>query len=529
MTAESLYRASLLATMASRGILRRCPASCSSCASFPSTSNATLDLLRSLSGSSARGISGCGSGSIADECKDAGIPFRIRQLEPSVVRQSGLAMRERIASNAFSDQASAAAADHGGWWCATQWMERLCSNFAQIHEMRKLLSTNFGHQALGTVRGQKIRAPRGCRIDPTEPFSSAANGIKFGLKLRLSQWQGNQNGSVWFMNSTVQSQGSRNLSSSTSRDEGRRRRQELTDSDSQLEHTEEEDLDYYMKSRYDQESLKSDETESETESEEELSSEPAQSEELEEDLLWKLKPNKKGKFDNVVAVLGDPRVLAAAHERLNVRRRNWTLASNELEISHVPKENRLLRSREIDYNWFKEAAYQLQTGSYSFKPVKRLDIARRGRGEARQWVFVPPKDQVVQEAIRGILERIYEPIFSVHDFGFRPGSSVHAALKSVKYGWKGISWFLQFDIRITDHNSVQKRLLKLLGEQIEDEVFLDALRQMFKVGTIWIDTSAEENKPEGSVLSPMLGNIYFHHLDLEISRIREEIKNESQV
>lgn len=116
-----------------------------------------------------------------------------------------------------------------------------------------------------------------------------------------------------------------------------------------MEHIEEEDLDYYMKSRYDQESLKSNEIDLGTESEEELSIEPVQSEELEEDLLRKMKRNENGKFDNVVAVLGDPRVLAAAHERLNERRRNWTLASNELEFVHVPRENRLLRSREIDY------------------------------------------------------------------------------------------------------------------------------------------------------------------------------------
>lgn len=340
-----------------------------------------------------------------------------------------------------------------------------------------------------------------------------------------------QNGPVWFARSraspATQSQGIRSLSASAKIEEHRRGRRECTDSDLQMEHAEEEDLEYYMKSRYDQESLKSSETESETELEEELSDERVQSEEPVEDLLWKLKANDKGKFDNVVAVLGDPRVLAAAHERLNERRRNWTLASNDLEVSHVPKDNRLLRSREIDYNWFKEAAYQLRTGSYSFKPVKRVDIARRGRGEARQWVFVRPKDQVIQEAIRSILERIYDPIFSVHDSGFKPGTSVHSALKSVKYGWKGISWFLQFDVRITDHNSVQKRLLRLLAEHTDDELFLDALEQMFKLGTIWIDTNAEEDKPEGSVLSPMLGNIYFHHLDLEISRIKEEIRSGS--
>lgn len=306
---------------------------------------------------------------------------------------------------------------------------------------------------------------------------------------------------------SIQSQGVRLVSMSATGEEQR-----------QIDLQAEKDPDYYMKSRYDQGSL----IRNEIESGEELSDESVQ---LEEGVHWRLKRNSKGKFYNVVDILGDPQVLAAAHERLNERRRNWTLASNELEISHIPKENRSLRSREMDWNWFKEAAHQLRIGSYPFKHLQRLAIARRGRGESREWVCVRPKDQVIQEAIRGVLEKIYEPLFSSN---CRPGANVHSALKSVKYGWKGISWFLQFDVRITDHSSVQKRLLKILGEKIEDQVFFDALRQMFKLGTIWIDTSTEEEMPEGSVLSPLLGNIYFHHLDLEIGRIREEIRCGSQ-
>lgn len=259
-----------------------------------------------------------------------------------------------------------------------------------------------------------------------------------------------------------------------------------------------------MKSRYDQASV--------TESDEEV------------EMLWRLKRNKAGKFENVVDVLGDPQLLAAAHERLNERRRNWTLASNELEISHVPTESAMSRSRDIDWNWFKEAAHSLRTGVYAFKPLQRLDIAKRGRGESRQYAFVRPKDQVIQEAIRDVLERIYEPQFvAAQGSGFRPGANVHSALKAVKYGWKGVSWFLQFDVRITDHPAVQKRLLSILREQIEDEAFLDLLRRMFKLGTIWIDTASDEDMPEGSVLSPLLGNIYFHQLDLEINRIQEDI------
>lgn len=274
--------------------------------------------------------------------------------------------------------------------------------------------------------------------------------------------------------------------------------------------------DDYMQSRYDEES-DDPEPGSQTSSTESL--------ELSEDILRRLRRNSEGKFDNVLAVVGDPQVLAAAHERLNVRRRNWTLANNELEISHVPKENRSLRSREIGWSWFKEAAHQIKTGTYLFKPLHRVAIPARGRGEPREWVCIKPKDQVVQEAIRGVLERIYEPLFSPDA---RPGANVHSALKHVKYKWKGISWFLQFDVRVADHVGVQKRLLTMMGQQIDDEAFFGALRRMFQLGTVRIQSSPHEDVPEGSVLTPLLGSIYFHQLDLEIGRIQEEIRGGAQ-
>lgn len=403
---------------------------------------------------------------------------------------------------------------YAGWYYLADWVEKSCTNFGQSRELTSMF------QRVGTSRGQETRrATKGWRICRPE------DGVGILRKPTVSQWHRDQNESIWFASSRgfpiPLSQVVRYVSFSATRKEQRNFRG-FRDGDMQVGDSK-EDLELYMKSKYNQENLKT----NENQSEEEEFSDPIQHDDVEEDLLWKLRPNHEGKYDNVIAVLGDPQVLAAAHEKLNERRRNWTLATPELEVSHIPKENRSSNSREIDWNWFKEAAFQLRTGSYPFKPVKRLGIARRGRGEARHLSFVRPKDQVIQEAMRCILQRIFEPIFSVHDSGFRPNTNVHTALKSVKYGWKGISWFLQFDVRIADHGPVQKRLLKILGERIQDEVFLDILRQMFEVSTIWVHTATEEDQPEGSVLSPMLGHIYFHHLDLEINRIREEINSRS--
>ena len=312
----------------------------------------------------------------------------------------------------------------------------------------------------------------------------------------------------------------------------------------QSKETEAADLELYMKSRYDPESMEGSEEDDETpthdtesldeesEDEEETPTDPGHVEEdnkLDMEEFGDLKPNGDGKFENVMSVLADPCVLEAAYKRLKIRRKNWTLGNDELEVSHLPKDSRIVHSQDINWTWFEVAAKQLRSGSFPFKPVRQVEIARRRRGEPKHFLVVNSKDQVVQEAIRGILlARIYEPnFFTKYSHGFGPGNCVHSALKSIKYGWRGVSWFLQFDVRKADDSLVQNRLMRILGDRIQDPLFLNTIRQMFAVGIISVDIfTGEKIIPQGSVLSPVLGNIYFHQLDLEIDRIIEEVNRE---
>lgn len=317
----------------------------------------------------------------------------------------------------------------------------------------------------------------------------------------------------------------------------------------QSKDTEAADLELYMKSRYDPESLEGSEEDDETpshdtesldkesedeesEDEEETPTDPDHVEEddkLDVEEFGDLKPNGDGKFENVMSVLADPYVLEAAYKRLKIRQKNWTLGNDELEVSHLPKDSRIVHSQDINWTWFEVAAEQLRSGSFPFKPVRQVEIVRRRRGEPKHFLVVNSKDQVVQEAIRGILlSRIYEPnFFTKYSHGFGPGNCVHSALKSIKYGWRGVSWFLQFDVRKADDSLVQNRLMRILGDRIQDPLFLNTIRQMFAVGIISVDIfTGEKLIPQGSVLSPVLGNIYFHQLDLEIDRIIEEVNRE---
>jgi retron-type reverse transcriptase len=121
----------------------------------------------------------------------------------------------------------------------------------------------------------------------------------------------------------------------------------------------------------------------------------------------------------------------------------------------------------------------------------------------------------MQEAVRQLRDAYFEPTFSDHSHGFRPGRGCHTALSEIAHGWKGVHWFIEGDISDCFGSLSHDVLMSILSEHIHDNRFLRLIRHMLQAGYLeeWRWHQTLSGAPQGGVCSPILSNIYLDKLD----------------
>lgn len=169
---------------------------------------------------------------------------------------------------------------------------------------------------------------------------------------------------------------------------------------------------------------------------------------------------------------------------------------------------------------WEEIEAHLLAGTYRPKPVKRVEIPKPGGGT--RLLGVPTiLDRFIQQAALQVLTPIFEPHFSEHSYGFRPGRSAHQAVEAAKaYQQSGKGWVVDLDLKAFFDEVNHDLLMARVRRHVKDKRMLKLIRAFLRSGVLinGVTETTEKGTPQGGPLSPLLSNIMLNDLDHELEK-----------